>query len=252
MELKSAWAELKTVLEEVTKNAEKLQKINEQNQRLCKDYREYFKVANLATTDRPVKESKTSIEQDLHKIQEDLEKIKLKASEEVVIEFVGGQSAGKSTLINALLRDERLPAGFGSSTMCITEIYTTDDENWSVTVNGKLLYDERSEEEVKHLLTAITHKEKEEERKKLGINEDSLVRVFWPKRASRELPKNVVLIDSPGYGEKQNRNDNVQKSCKKADILVAVMNPDHPSLNNVSKRLIKSNVNFNLYNEIHW
>lgn len=237
MELGSAWGELTTVLEEVTKDAEKLQKINEKNQRLCKDYNKYFKVANSATADRPVEESETSIEEDLHKIQEFLEKIKLKASKgEVVIEFVGGQSSGKSTLINALLREKRLPAGYGSSTMCLTEIYTTDDEDWSVTVDDKSLFNLNSEQIIK-LLTAITCKEKKEEREQLGINKDSLVRVFWPKRESRVLPKNIVLVDSPGYGEMRNRDDAVQKSCKKADILVAVMNPHHPSLGHVSKRL---------------
>ena len=218
---------LKTVVEEVTKDAEKLQKINKGNQRLCEEYKGYFK-------------SETSIEKDLQKIQEDLDKLKLKASTgKVVIEFVGAQSSGKSTLINALLRDDRLPAGYGATTMCLTEIHLTDDEHWIVKVDDKLvLSNTREKKEIKNLLTAITNEKQKKEREQLGINEDSLVRVFWPKDKDkgRILPENVVLVDSPGYGEDKMRNDQVKKSGQKTDILVAVMDPDRPSFDNVSKR----------------
>lgn len=238
-DLESVRAGLKTVVEEVTKDAEKLQRTNKGNQRLCEEFNRYFEVVNSATTDRPIQESETSIAKDLQKIQEDLDKLKLKASTgKVVIEFVGAQSSGKSTLINSLLRDERLPTGFASSTMCLTEILFTDDKDWSVKVDDKLLPKTKDKEEIKNLLTAITDKKQEKEREQLGINEDSLVRVFWPKDKSKEriLPENVVLVDTPGYGEQKKRNDDVQKSGQKTDILVAVMNPHQPSFDNVSKR----------------
>jgi len=43
------------------------------------------------------------------------------------------------------------------------------------------------------------------------------------------------LYDTPGFGEDSEVDEVLKESCKKADIIVAVMETKGPSLKNVSK-----------------
>lgn len=226
------WEQLRIVIEEAEDDRKKLQDLKESNQELCKTYLDRLR-QDLATPDEC--KSVRDIEKQLQGIQEDLERIQKKTSDEVVIEFVGATSSGKSTLINALTREERLPAGFAETTMCLIEVYTTDDEEWSVEVNGETLSDRKDREGIRDLLTAMSKEDVRKERSDLNINEGSVVRVGWPKKFSRQLPRNVVLVDSPGYGEDENCDQIVKNSCQKADIIVAVMDSMSPSKEHVSK-----------------
>ena len=119
--------------------------------------------------------------------------------------------------------------------MCLIEIYTTDDEEWSVKVNDQTLSDIKDKEGIRDLLTAMSQEEVQKERSDLNINEGSVVSVGWPKKFSRQLPENVVLVDSPSYGEDENCDQIVKNSCQKADIIVAVMDSMSPSIAQVSK-----------------
>ena len=228
----SQWEQLRIVIQEAKDDRKKLQDLKESNQELCKTYLDHLR-KDLATPDEC--KSVRDIEEQLQQIQEDLERIQKKTSDEVVIEFVGATSSGKSTLINALTREERLPAGFAETTMCLIEVYTTDDEEWSVKVNGETLSDRKDKEGIRDLLTAMSKEDVRKERSDLNINEGSVVRVGWPKKFSRRLPQNVVLVDSPGYGEDENCDQIVKNSCQKADIIVAVMDSMSPSKAHVSK-----------------
>ena len=228
----SHWEQLTIVIQEAEDDRKKLQDLKENNQELCKKYLDYLNL-DLATTDEC--KSVIDAEKQLQEIQEDLERIQKKASDKVVIEFVGATSSGKSTLINALTREERLPAGFAETTMCLIEVYTTDDKDWSVEVNGKLLSDKKDREGIRDLLTEMSKEDVRNERSDLNINEGSVVRVGWPKTFERQLPQNVVLVDSPGYGEDENCDQIVKNSCQKADIIVAVMDSMSPSKAHVSK-----------------
>ena len=221
----SQWEQLRIVIQEAKDDRKKLRDLKESNQELCKTYLDRLR-QDLATPDEC--KSVRDIEELLQQIQEDLERIQKKTSDEVVIEFVGATSSGKSTLINALTREERLPAGFAETTMCLIEVYTTDDEEWSVKVNGETLSDRKDKEGIRDLLTAMSKEDVRKERSDLNINEGSVVRVGWPKKFSRHLPENVVLVDSPGYGEDE-------KCDQKADIIVAVMDSMSPSKAHVSK-----------------
>ena len=228
----SQWEQLRIVIQEAKDDRKKLRDLKESNQELCKTYLDRLR-QDLATPDEC--KSVRDIEEQLQQIQEDLERIQKKTSDEVVIEFVGATSSGKSTLINALTREERLPAGFAETTMCLIEVYTTDDEEWSVKVNGETLSDRKDKEGIRDLLTAMSKEDVRKERSDLNINEGSVVRVGWPKKFSRHLPENVVLVDSPGYGEDEKCDQIVKNSCQKADIIVAVMDSMSPSKAHVSK-----------------
>ena len=228
----SQWETLRIVIQEAEDDRKKLQNVKEDNHELCKTYLDHLN-QDLATPDEC--KSVEYVEKQLQKIQEDLERIQKKAYGKVVIEFVGATSSGKSTLINAFTREERLPTGFAETTMCLIEIYTTDDEEWSVKVNDKMLSDVKDMEGIRDLLTSISQEDVRNERSDLNINEGSVVRVGWPKKRSKKLPENVVLVDSPGYGETENCDQIVKNSCQKADIIVAVMDSMSPSIKHVSK-----------------
>ena len=228
----SQWGTLRIVIQEAEDDRKKLQNLKENNHELCKTYLDHLR-QDLATPDEC--QSVTDIKEQLQKIQEDLERIRKKASDKVVIEFVGATSSGKSTLLNALTREERLPAGFAETTMCLIEVYTTDDEEWSVKVNGTTLSKIKDNEDIKHLLTAMSDENVQRERSERNIDEGTVVRVGWPKRLGRQLPENVVLVDSPGYGEDEKCDKIVKESCQKADIIVAVMDSMSPSKGHVSR-----------------
>ena len=226
------WEKLRTVVQEANDDREELQKLKENNHKLCETYRDYLR-QDLATPDECL--SVKYIEDQLQGIQEDLKRIQKKASDKVVIEFVGATSSGKSTLLNALTREEHLPAGFAETTICLIEVYITDNEEWSVKVNDKTLSDIKKMKDIKDLLTAMSDENIRRERSDLKINEGTVVRVGWPKRLRRQFPENVVLVDSPGYGEDENCDKIVKDSCQKADIIVAVMDSMSPSKSHVSK-----------------
>ena len=72
-------------------------------------------------------------------------------------------------------------------------------------------------------------------REELKITAKSVIQLNWPKMLCKTLPENVVLYDTPGFGEDSEVFEVLKKSCKKADILVAVMETKTPSLQRVSK-----------------
>ena len=226
----SQWEQLKIVIKEAEGDRIKLQELKENNQELCKRYLQSLR-QDLATPDEC--KSVRDIEKQLPEIQGDLDRIQRKASDRIVIEFVGATNSGKSTLINALAREECLPTECVETTMCLIEIHITNDEKWSVEVNGKALSDIMDMKHIKDLLSAMSGEE--DSRNKWNINEESVVRVGWPKKFTTQLPENVVLVDSPGCGENKNCSQIVKNTCQQADIIVAVMDSMSPSKENVSK-----------------
>ena len=168
--------------------------------------------------------------------------VKLKAelkkalSEDIAIVFVGRTSSGKSSLINALLQDNRLPVKKAQTTMCKIQVRPTANEEWSVVKVGceKPLSDQMSEEDVKALLSKMSGKGNAAERKKLNIDSQSVIQVNWPRHLCT-LPENVVLIDTPGFSESTDGNKVVHDSYKEANILVGVMDFMSPSIKFVRK-----------------
>ena len=231
------WKDIAVIVESVKNIVGALRDENRNVQVLCKTYAKLLDKEHGTPKEC---EDIRQINEKLQKIEEKLMKALEKATDKVIIEFVGATSSGKSTLINALLREERLPVGFAGTTMCLIEICTSNDDDWKVEVDGKFLSSGReTEEEVKGLLNAMICDDLRNERKNMGINEDSRVKVYWPAKFSpKVLPENVVLLDSPGFGEDEEKVDKIViDSCKKADIIVAVMDVMSPSKSHVSKNV---------------
>lgn len=229
------WKDIAVIVEGVKNIVGALRDENRNVQVLCETYTKLLEEKHGTPKEC---ENIRQINEKLQKIEEDLREELEKATDKVIIEFVGATSSGKSTLINALLREERLPVGFAETTMCLIEICTSNDDDWKVEVDGNFVLSGRKKEEVKGLLNAMICDDLRNERENMGIKEDSRVKVYWPAKFSpKVLPENVVLLDSPGFGEEARANKIVIDSCKKADIIVAVMDVMSPSISHVSKNV---------------
>ena len=177
----------------------------------------------------------------LEEIVKELEAVQEKdASKEIVIQFVGATSSGKSSLINTLLRSNRLPLAPMQTTMCSIKVCTTKEKEWSVTTTGvkgetACLSKTRDEKAINRLLSQMSGKRHSDERENLNICAGSVVQVNWPEHLCPVLPLNVALVDTPGFGEKEEWDKVVTESSRKADIIVAVMDAMSPSALTVSK-----------------
>nr|XP_058969516.1 transmembrane GTPase fzo-like [Pocillopora verrucosa] len=174
------------------------------------------------------------------------EELKKAISEDVAIVFVGPTSSGKSSLINALFRNRFLPVTTVQTTMCKIQVRPTADE-WSVDQVGceKLLLNQRrGREDVEAFLSKISALSNSAERKELNIDSHSVIQVKRPYPLCI-LPKNIVLIDTPGSKENPAGDVVVLDSCKEADILVAVMDVGSPSIHDIAGLLNNVNCQFN-------
>ena len=193
----------------------------------CKKYLSEHPLAS-ETTEQP----QNGLKQIVDTLEEDLKTAK---SEDVTIVFVGQTSTGKSSLINALLRDDRLPTGPCTSTMCIFEVRPTDKKLWSIidTVSGTILTETMNKEEVKEYLDALADDKTARERGEQNVNSESEIQVNWPCYLCN-LPEDIVLVDTPGLKENDAYDRAVANSCKKADLIVAVVDFMSLSIKDVS------------------
>ena len=166
------------------------------------------------------------------------DELKKAVSEDIAIVFGGRTSSGKSSLINALLGESRLPVKKAQTTMCKIQVRPTAETEWSVEMLGceKPVFSKMSKEDVKALLSKMSGKSNAAEREKLNIDSHSVIQVNWPRHLCT-LPENVVLIDTPGCSESTDGNKVVLDSFKEADILVGVMDFMSPSIEFVRKCL---------------
>ncbi len=184
----------------------------------------------------PTKNSNTvgHIRNGLTGIKNDLDNVEKQATDELVIEFVGAENSGKSSLINAVLREDILPTSCGESTMCSFKICTTDEERWSVQKDGGEKSYGRDVEEVKKLYCKMSGSTIRERQREMAIKTESVVQVNWPQNLCATLPKRVVMYDTPGCSEDEKVANVVKESCKTADIIVAVMDTMSTSFREVS------------------
>uniref|UniRef100_A0A9J7ZZ51 Dynamin-type G domain-containing protein n=1 Tax=Cyprinus carpio carpio TaxID=630221 RepID=A0A9J7ZZ51_CYPCA len=95
------------------------------------------------------------------------------------VAFFGRTSNGKSTVINAMLRERVLPSGIGHTTNCFLSVEGTDGEHFVFVI--------QTVNQLAHTLH-------------MDRNQDSggLVRVFWPKAKCALLRDDLVLMDRYG------------------------------------------------------
>ncbi|XP_068196652.1 mitofusin-1 isoform X7 [Antennarius striatus] len=203
---------------------------------------------------------------------------KLSAIRDVVLRrhmkvaFFGRTSNGKSTVINAMLRDRVLPSGIGHTTNCFLRVEGTDgDEAFltteasgdrrSVSVRPAHRFQRRCrrlDEWDAHLppppppqtvnqLAHALHMDP-------TLDAGSLVKVFWPKSRCALLRDDLVLMDSPGTDVTQELDSWIDKFCLDADVFVLVGNAESTLMNTeklffhkVSERISKPNI-FVLHN----
>ncbi|KAM4556353.1 LOW QUALITY PROTEIN: mitofusin-1 [Fundulus diaphanus] len=160
------------------------------------------------------------------------------------VAFFGRTSNGKSTVINAMLRDRVLPSGIGHTTNCFLSVEGTDGDEAFLTTEAS--GERRSISTVNQLAHAL-HMDP-------ALDSGSLVRVFWPKSRCTLLRDDLVLMDSPGTDVTLELDSWIDKFCLDADVFVLVGNAESTLMNTeklffhkVSERISKPNI-FILHN----
>uniref|UniRef100_A0A668S8B3 Dynamin-type G domain-containing protein n=1 Tax=Oreochromis aureus TaxID=47969 RepID=A0A668S8B3_OREAU len=155
------------------------------------------------------------------------------------VAFFGRTSNGKSTVINAMLRDRVLPSGIGHTTNCFLSVEGTDDDKAYLKTDGS--DEKKSVKTVNQLAHALLMDE--------SLDAGCLVRVFWPKTKCALLRDDLVLVDSPGTDVTLQLDSWIDKFCLDADVFVLVANSESTLMNTekhffhkVNERLSKPNI----------
>ncbi|KAM6989421.1 mitofusin-1 isoform 1-T1 [Tautogolabrus adspersus] len=160
------------------------------------------------------------------------------------VAFFGRTSNGKSTVINAMLRDRVLPSGIGHTTNCFLRVEGTDgDEAYLTTEASNERKSVKTVNQLAHALHMVP-----------TLDSGSLVKVFWPKTRCALLRDDLVLMDSPGTDVTLELDSWIDKFCLDADVFVLVGNSESTLMNTeklffhkVSERISKPNI-FILHN----
>ena len=171
--MEGKWGKFEILREEVEKLTKLLQKDTEKVEDISKQFEE-----TLSEEEKKFKECADLgiLCQSLTKEMTELRNVREKlASKDIVIEFVGTTNSGKSSVINALLRERRVPVGFMQTTMCSIRVRVTENREWSVEKIGKdgekkLLSEAIEEKALENLLSKMSGLENEKLRKEEGID----------------------------------------------------------------------------------
>ncbi|XP_031415392.1 mitofusin-1 [Clupea harengus] len=155
------------------------------------------------------------------------------------VAFFGRTSNGKSTVINAMLRERVLPSSIGHTTNCFLSVEGTDGDMAYLTTEG---FDERRSIETVNQLAHALHMDP-------SLDSGCLVRMFWPKTKCALLRDDLVLMDSPGIDVTSELDSWIDKFCLDADVFVLVANAESTLMNTekhffhrVSERISKPNI----------
>ncbi|VDK78247.1 unnamed protein product [Onchocerca ochengi] len=134
--------------------------------------------------------------------------------------FFGRTSNGKSSVINAMLHAKVLPQGMGHTTCCFLQVVGSPDDQ-------KFVLNEDSSERMDiEQLQRLGHAMSDNNVSLSAMGQDSLLRVFYPKSASRLLQNDVVIVDSPGVDLSPEFDSWIDKHCMDADVFVLVCNAE--------------------------
>ncbi|XP_054876608.1 mitofusin-1-like isoform X3 [Poeciliopsis prolifica] len=137
------------------------------------------------------------------------------------VAFFGRTSNGKSTVINAMLRERVLPSGIGHTTNCFLSVEGTDAAEPYLTTEASA---ERHAVSTVNQLAHALHMDP-------ALDSGSLVRVFWPKNRCALLRDDLVLMDSPGTDVTLELDSWIDKFCLDADVFVLVGNAESTLMN---------------------
>ncbi|XP_034104223.1 transmembrane GTPase Marf isoform X1 [Drosophila albomicans] len=154
------------------------------------------------------------------------------------VAFFGRTSNGKSSVINAMLREKILPSGIGHTTNCFCQVEGSDGGEAYLMKEGS---DEKlNVVNIKQLANALCQEK---------LCESSLVRIFWPRERCSLLRDDVVFVDSPGVDVSANLDDWIDNHCLNADVFVLVLNAESTMtraekqfFHTVSQKLSKPNI----------
>uniref|UniRef100_A0A1I8P414 Dynamin-type G domain-containing protein n=1 Tax=Stomoxys calcitrans TaxID=35570 RepID=A0A1I8P414_STOCA len=160
------------------------------------------------------------------------------ARDHMKVAFFGRTSNGKSSVINAMLREKILPSGIGHTTNCFCQVEGSDSSEAYLVKEGS---DEKlNVVNIKQLANALCQEK---------LSESSLVRIFWPRERCMLLRDDVVFVDSPGVDVSANLDDWIDNHCLNADVFVLVLNAESTMtraekqfFHTVSQKLSKPNI----------
>nr|CAG4651598.1 EOG090X01A3 [Triops cancriformis] len=160
------------------------------------------------------------------------------ARDHMKVAFFGRTSNGKSSVINAMLREKILPSGIGHTTNCFLQVEGSENgEAYLVAENCSERQNVKSVSQLGHALCNDS------------LGDSSLVRIYWPKGKCPLLRDDVVLVDSPGIDVSPNLDEWIDKHCLDADVFVLVANAESTLMlteknffHKVSARLSKPNI----------
>ncbi|KAF5292627.1 hypothetical protein FQA39_LY13960 [Lamprigera yunnana] len=160
------------------------------------------------------------------------------ARDHMKVVFFGRTSNGKSSVINAMLREKILPSGIGHTTNCFLQVEGSPADEPYLVLEGS---DEHCAVESVGQLAHALCKEK--------LNESQLVKIYWPRNRCVLLRDDVVFVDSPGIDVSPNLDEWIDKHCLDADVFVLVANAESTLMvteknffHKVSTRLSKPNI----------
>ncbi|XP_071848309.1 mitofusin-2-like [Apostichopus japonicus] len=155
------------------------------------------------------------------------------------VAFFGRTSNGKSSVINAMLRDKVLPTGLGHTTDCFLVVAGSETEESYLQVDGSDA--KMNVESVSHLAHALASERLQDQ--------NTIVNIFWPKSRCHLLQNDVVLMDSPGTDVEESLDEWIDGRCLDADVFVLVSNAESTLMrteksffHKVSERLSKPNI----------
>ncbi|XP_030847518.1 mitofusin-2 [Strongylocentrotus purpuratus] len=158
------------------------------------------------------------------------------------VAFFGRTSNGKSTVINAMLRDKVLPSGIGHTTDCFLCVEGCEGQEGYMSRQNSS--EKMSITSVSQLAHALAGERDHEE-----CQQSSILHIFWPKTQCHLLMNDVVLLDSPGIDVEQDLDEWINTHCVDADVFVLVLNAESTLMrteksffHKVSEKLSKPNI----------
>ena len=148
----------------------------------------------------------------------ELDKLKAKDAErELTVSVIGQFKRGKSSLINALLKDDILPVGIIPLTTVVTEI------RWGESFKAIVSFNDGSSAEIERKALYLYCSEEENPKNCKNV---ASVKLFTP---SHPFGRDVVLVDTPGVGSVHRHNTvTADEFVEKSDAVIFLLSVDSP------------------------